>query len=147
MGDPLRKPSDPFPSSDTELGDIVPRDLGGSAGSSNLQQERQDPSLFDDRPNGPAIDDLAVAPSPVQPQRNLPEAPPQGQSQVKNKQRRNRRGGFSFTLLIFGAIGFVAFGAGASLAYFILSGTLDVDQGWIKDNLSVIKNLVKEWRQ
>jgi hypothetical protein len=40
----------------------------------------------------------------------------------------------------------LAFGAGASLAYFILSGALDVDHSWIKENLSIIKNLVKEWR-
>lgn len=147
MGNPLRKPNDTFPESGSELGDIVPRDLGGTGEAPKPNLDRPDPSLFDEGPQDPAVGNLPGPPSLQETQTSsLQETSPQGPSPVKNQQRRNRRGGFSFTLVIFGAIGMLAFGAGASLAYFILSGALDVDHSWIKENLSFIKNLIKEWR-
>lgn len=165
MGDPVRKSSDPFPSSP---GDIVPRDLGSDGASRQKPQDNpRDPSLFGDQLplQAPLLDSNPWAPTP--PSDDLAASTPSGTSpltnaaspsksrahsvqetqDVKSKLRRNRRRGISFTLLIFGAIGLIAFGAGASMAYFILSGALDLDQSWIKENLNVIKGLVKDWRQ
>ena len=82
------------------------------------------------------------------PERPSPDSTPREQIQSSTKKghtKQKKTGSFAFIFMVFFFFGLLAFGAGAALAYYILNGDLDMNSSSVKDTLTALKSLFRQW--
>lgn len=88
-----------------------------------------------------AVEELGL---PALDQRPLAEMPPEPETALLTMHRpKLRAAGRGRSVLLLFLFGVVAFACGIALASAVLTGMLDLQSGWVKDMLHVVKDLLR----